>query len=216
MAEGSRELRVVAGDGVHLAVSVSGAGDPLVMIPGLGSTRRIYAPIISTLERWHQVIVYDPRGTGESDVPHGPYPMDRLAADCVEVAVASGAESFNLFGASMGGLTAQYVAVLHTGRVTRLLLAATGPGRHAATPAAPEATAALLGRGARTPAQAYRMACTVLYSPRFQREQPEFVEDQVAYRVTHPIPGAPSPPSTAPRGMPTSVGGSAGSPCRRW
>ena len=189
MALGTREHRVVTGDGVHLAVSVGGAGDPLVMIPGLGSTRRVYAPIISALERRHQVIVYDPRGTGESEAPHGPYPMDRLAADCVEVAAGSGAESFDLFGASMGGLTAEHVAVLHPGRVTRLLLAATGPGRHAITPAAPEATAALFGRGARTPAEAYRMACTVLYSPRFQRERPEFVEDQVTYRVTHPIPG---------------------------
>ena len=40
----------------------------------------------------------------------------------------------------MGGLTAEHVAVLHPGRVTRLVLAATGPGRHAAVPAAPEAT----------------------------------------------------------------------------
>jgi pimeloyl-ACP methyl ester carboxylesterase len=180
---------VVTDDGVRLAFSVGGEGEPLLMIPGLGATRRIYASIIPALARRHRVIVYDPRGVGDSDVPGGPYPMSRLAADCVAVATASGAPGFQLFGASMGGLTAEHVAVLHPGRVTRLVLAATGPGRHAAVPAAPEATGALLGRGAATPAAAYRLACTVLYSPRFQRDHPEFIEDEVAHRASHPIPG---------------------------
>ena len=189
MAPPTFDRHVVTGDGVRLAVSVEGDGEPLLMIPGLGATRRVYAPVVPALARHHRVIVYDPRGVGGSDVPPGPYPMPRLAADCVEVASACGAESFQLFGASMGGLTAQYVAVLHPGRVTRLILAATGPGRHAAVRARPEATAALLGRGATTPAEAYRMACTVLYAPRFQREHPEFIGKEVAYRATHPVPG---------------------------
>lgn len=158
------------------------------MIPGLGSTRRVYTPLLPALARHHRVVVYDPRGVGGSDVPPGPYPMPRLAADCVEVALGVGLERWSLFGASMGGLTAEHVAILHAERVDRLVLAATGPGRHAAT-ASPEATDRLLGRGARTPGDAYRMACTVLYSERFQREHPEFIEAEVAQRAANPIPG---------------------------
>ena len=183
------ELHAVTDDGVRLAVSVSGDGAPLLMIPGLGSTRRVYAPIVPALAAARRVAVYDPRGVGGSDVPPGPYPMARLAADCVAVADALGCDAFDLFGASMGGLTAQHVAVLHAGRVRRLILAATGPGRHAAVPPAPAATAALLGRGARSPGEAYRMACTVLYSPRFWRENPGFIEGEIAHRASHPIPG---------------------------
>jgi pimeloyl-ACP methyl ester carboxylesterase len=189
VTEPSLDRFVVTDDGVRLAFSVHGEGEPLLMIPGLGATRRVYAPIIPALSRRHRVVVYDPRGVGDSDVPGGPYPMSRLAADCVAVAMAAGAPGFQLFGASMGGLTAEHVAVLHPGRVTRLVLAATGPGRHAAVPAAPEATAALLGRGAATPAEAYRLACTVLYSRRFQRDHPEFIAEEVANRASHPIPG---------------------------
>ena len=180
---------MVTSDGVRLAVSVHGDGQPLLMIPGLGATRRVYAPIIPALARHHRVIVYDPRGVGDSDAPPGPYPMPRLAADCVEVAGGCGAETFQLFGASMGGLTAEQVAVLHPDRLIRLILAATGPGSHTAISAQPEATASLLGRGARTPADAYRTACTVLYAERFQREHPEFIDEEVAYRAAHPIPG---------------------------
>ena len=33
------------------------------------------------------------------------------------------------------------------------------------------------------------MACTVLYAGRFQREHPEFIDEEVAYRAAHPIPG---------------------------
>ena len=189
MAEQGSERHVVTDDGCRLGVSIHGDGAPLVLIPGLGATRRVYAPLIPALARQHQVIVYDPRGVGESDVPAGPYPMERLAADCVQVAAAVGHGSFGLFGASMGGLTAQHVAVLHPGRANRLLLAATGPGRHLAVPPAPEATAALLGRGATTPGDAYRMACTVLYSSRFQGEHPEYIDAEVAFRAAHPVSG---------------------------
>ncbi len=187
MIESSESLRVTAEDGVRLAVSVGGEGPPLVMIPGLGATRRVYAPIVPALERHFTVISYDPRGTGRSDVPSGPYPMARLAADCAAVATAVGADAFHLFGASMGGLTAQHVAVRHGERVGRLVLGCTGPGRHTAVPASAQAMAALLGRGARTPGDAYRAACTVLYSKRFQREHPEFIESEVAYRADHPV-----------------------------
>jgi pimeloyl-ACP methyl ester carboxylesterase len=183
----SGSLHPTAEDGVRLAVSVSGGGEPLVMIPGLGATRRVYASILPALEGRFTVIVYDPRGTGESDVPPGPYPMERLAADCTAVATAVGAETFRLFGASMGGLTAQHVAVRHPDRVTRLVLGCTGPGRHTAIPASPQAMAALLGRGARSPGDAYRTACTVLYSRRFQQDHPEFIAAEVAHRTAHPV-----------------------------
>ena len=99
--------------------------------------------------------------------------------------------------------------------MTRLVLAATGPGRHAAVPAAPEATAALLGRGAGTPAEAYRLACTVLYSPRFQRDHPEFIarRSPTGRRTRSRV--APSPRSSAPRATPTSAAVSGRSRSRR-
>ena len=55
-------------------------------------------------------------------------------------------------------------------------------------PADPRASAALLGRGTRTPADAYRMACTVLYSAAFQRSHAAFIDEQVRVRAAHPVP----------------------------
>jgi len=172
-------------DGIRLGYTMEGEGPTLLLIPGLGATRHIYAPIIPGLAQRHRTVVYDPRGTGESDVPRGPYSMERLAADCVAVAQAAGSQRFHLFGASMGGMTAEYVAVLHGECIDRLVLAATGPGRYNAVPADPAATAALLGMGTHTPEDAYRRACTVLYSARFQGAQPGFIEAEVGYRAGH-------------------------------
>ena len=179
--------RVRTGDGISLAVTVRGEGPPLVLIPGLGSSRHVYEPLLDGLAARHRVIVYDPRGIGGSDVAPPPYTMERLAQDCVDVARAAGAERFSLFGASMGGMVAQHVAVMHGDSLDRLLLAATGPGRYGPAQPSAEANAALLGRGARTPEEAYRLACTVLYSARFRREHPEFIDAEVAFRAAHPV-----------------------------
>ena len=51
----------------------------------------------------------------------------------------------------------------------------------------PADQAALLGKGARTPEDAYRLACTVLYSPQFQRTHPDFIEAQIRERARHPV-----------------------------
>ena len=88
----------------------------------------------------------------------------------------------------MGGVVAQQLAVDHPDRVLRLVLAATQPPGSHAIPADPASRAALLGRGAHTPEEAYRIACTVLYSPQFQRAHPEFIEEQVRLRARHPVP----------------------------
>jgi 3-oxoadipate enol-lactonase len=174
-------------DDVRLAVSVHGSGPTLVMIPGLGSSRRVYDPLVPHLARHLCVVVFDPRGIGESDFVEGPYTMSQLAADTVAVIDALGEPAASVWGASMGGMVAQHVAIEHGERVQRLLLACTGPGGPHTVPAHPAATRALLGKGASTPAEAYRLACTVMYSPEFQRRHAAFIEDEVRHRGLHPV-----------------------------
>lgn len=182
-------LSAKAADGSALAVSVEGEGQPLLLIPGLGATRRVFDPLMPALRGRHLVIRFDPRGVGDSERGAAPITMAVLAADAVAVIdAAAGAGLSNVFGASMGGVVAQQLAVDHPDRLLRLVLAATQPPGSHAIPAGPASRAALLGRGAHTPEEAYRIACTVLYSPQFQRAHPEFIEEQVRLRAQHPIP----------------------------
>ncbi|HEV7465693.1 MAG TPA: alpha/beta fold hydrolase, partial [Candidatus Dormibacteraeota bacterium] len=183
------ELRAAAADGTEFAATVSGAGPPLLMIPGLGASRRVYAPLLPALVSHLEVVVFDPRGTGESGVTPGPYTMDGLAGDAAAVLDAAGLDAAAVWGASMGGMVAQHLALLHPERVTRLVLACTTCGGPHAIGPAPEAASALLGRGARTPGDAYRLACTVLYAEDWQAEHPELIDREVAERERHPVRG---------------------------
>ena len=182
---------VAAPDGVALAVGLHGDRGPLLlMIPGLGATQVVYDPVVPSLvERGLRVAVVDQRGVGASGVSDPPTTLAPLAADAAAVVEAVGGDAgrCHVFGASMGGMVALHLALDHPGRVDRLVLACTGPGRRGVRPE-PAATEALLGRGARTPEEAYRIACTVLYEPGFAAAHPEFVEEQIRERARRPVP----------------------------
>jgi pimeloyl-ACP methyl ester carboxylesterase len=176
-----------AADGITLAATSHGQGPALLMIPGLGSSRRVYQTIVPALAEQHRVVVFDPRGIGDSEITDGPYTMEQLAGDAVAVLDAAGEDTAAVFGASMGGMVAQHVAIEHPERVARLILACTSPGTSHAVPADREATRALLGKGAKTPEEAYRIACTVLYSHAFQATHPEFIESEIRERARRPV-----------------------------
>ncbi|HWF57597.1 MAG TPA: alpha/beta fold hydrolase [Candidatus Dormibacteraeota bacterium] len=179
---------VAAPDGTELAVTVAGDGPWLLLIPGLGATRVVFEPLMALLTPHFRVAVYDQRGIGASQLTPGPYTTEQLGDDAAAVLDGLAIAQAGVLGASFGGLVAQQLAVRHPERVAALLLAATGPGSAAGARAPdPAASAALLGKGARTPEEAYRLACTVLYSLRFQAEHPEFIEAQVRDRARHPV-----------------------------
>lgn len=184
MAEERRIARTP--DGTGLAVVINGTGDPLLLIPGLGAGRSAFDHLVPDLASAHRVITFDPRGIGESE-GGGNTTLTAMALDVVAVLEAAGVGASAVFGASMGGLVAQHLVVDHPDRVTDLILAATGPGGDDGVDAAPADQAALLGKGAKTPEDAYRIACTVLYSPQFQRTHPDFIEAQIRDRARHPV-----------------------------
>ncbi len=182
------DARLAAADGTELAVTVEGSGPPLLLIPGLGATRVVFDPLLPLLIDRFKVAVYDQRGIGASEQSDGPFSTEQLGDDAVAVLDGLDIEQATVLGASFGGMVAQQLAVGHPQRVAALVLAATGPGSdHLAVRPDPGASAALLGKGARTPEEAYRIACTVLYSRRFQEEHPEFIDQQVRDRSTRPI-----------------------------
>ena len=184
------EIRLPAPDGAELAVTVGGDGPPLLLIPGLGATRVVFAPLIPLLTPWFRVAVYDQRGIGASQVTPGPYTTAQLGADAAAVLDGLGIDRAYILGASFGGMVAQELAIADPHRVDGLVLAATGPGRgRLVQPPSQAASDALLGKGARTPEDAYRIACTVLYSRHFQEENPEVIEAQIRDRASRPIDG---------------------------
>ena len=113
-------------DGVQLYYERHGeAGDPLLLIMGLGSPLEFWEFQTPVLARTHRVCVYDNRGVGKSDKPAGPYDVRTLARDAVAVLDACGFGRAHVVGLSMGGMIAQELAIRHSDRVGALVLAAT-------------------------------------------------------------------------------------------
>ncbi len=116
--------RVRVGE-LELAYEVCGAGDPLLLVMGLGGDRQGWDLVRPELARRHRLVLLDNRDAGESDEAHGPYGLADMAADGLAVMDHLGIERFHVLGASMGGAIAQHLALQAPTRVASLVLAAT-------------------------------------------------------------------------------------------
>jgi pimeloyl-ACP methyl ester carboxylesterase len=114
-------------DGVRLWWDATGEGEPLLLIQGLGFSGAMWYRLLPALEARHRVIRYDARGIGRSDVPPGPYSIDRMAADAMAVLDAAEESTAHVFGCSLGGIVAQEVAISYLDRVRSLTLCCTHP-----------------------------------------------------------------------------------------
>ena len=66
---------------IDLFYEITGKGEPIVFIHGLGSSGRDWEYQIDYFSDHYQVIVLDVRGHGNSDKPPGPYSIPLFARD---------------------------------------------------------------------------------------------------------------------------------------
>ncbi|EFW93537.1 3-oxoadipate enol-lactone hydrolase [Haladaptatus paucihalophilus DX253] len=126
-------------DGVSLYYEEHGPtdADPIVFVEGLGYGRWMWRWQREAFADDYRVIVWDNRGTGDSDAPDGPYSIEEMAGDLEAVLAAVGVESVHVVGASMGGMIAQQYA-LDYNRAQTLSLLCTTPGGDEGVPTPPE------------------------------------------------------------------------------
>jgi 3-oxoadipate enol-lactonase len=113
--------------GVCLGYRVRGAGKVIALLAPIGMDSRFWKPVMDILSADFRVIAIDYRGHGDSDVTAEPYTVNRLADDCAELLWAL-AEPCVVVGCSLGGATAQAMAVRHPDLLRGAVLANTsGP-----------------------------------------------------------------------------------------
>lgn len=107
-------------DGTSIAYHRSGAGAPLILVPGTGAANPVaWTAVIPALEEQFTVCALDRRGHGESgDSPS--YAIEREFEDIAAVVDSLG-EPVNLFGHSFGALCALEAALL-TPNLRKLVL----------------------------------------------------------------------------------------------
>ncbi|WP_253905890.1 alpha/beta fold hydrolase, partial [Arthrobacter sp. H5] len=119
----------VAVDGARLSWTVEGAGEPLLLIAGQATGLAGWDPVIPELSKTFRVIRFDHRGIAAStEGDLGRYSTRAFAEDAATVLDAAGAPKAHVYGHSMGGRVAQWLAIDHADRVATLVLAATSAG----------------------------------------------------------------------------------------
>jgi pimeloyl-ACP methyl ester carboxylesterase len=170
-------------DGTRLYWEESGEGAPLLLIQGLGWSAEMWYSLVPELETSYRVIRYDGRGIGRSDVPPGPYSIERMADDAVAVLHAAGLERAHVLGVSLGGIVAQEVALRHPDAVTSLLLGCTHPGGSETVWPAPEVMQVLKERATMPFDQAVLAAVQYAYS---ENVDPRVIEQDMKRRLDLP------------------------------
>src|SRR3954451_1154898 len=125
-------MRVTVDDGVRLATMVEGSPEApgLLLVHGFGGAKEDFADHFDALARDHRVVAFGHRGHGESGAGDdaAAYSLDRLAADTLAVADATGLRDLRLLGHSMGGMVTRRVLLAHPERVAALVLMDTSAG----------------------------------------------------------------------------------------
>lgn len=96
----------------RLNVVREGEGPFVVLSHALGCDLHMWDGVAALLARAHTVLRYDHRNHGKSERVPGPLRMAQLAEDAAElIAREAGGEPVHFVGLSMGGMTAQALAV---------------------------------------------------------------------------------------------------------
>jgi pimeloyl-ACP methyl ester carboxylesterase len=181
----------VASNGIEIAYETFGApgGRPLVLVTGLGAQMLVWHPELCAALAAEDffVVRYDNRDVGLSthlhdapppnlgaamggDFSSASYRVEDMANDGVGLLDALGLDRAHVVGASLGGMIAQTMAIMHPDRVRSLTSSMSTPG---------------IGIGSATPATQ-----AVLSTP-LQRSRAEAVEWTVAIQKIIGSPGYP-------------------------
>ena len=167
---------VLARDGARIFYRVDGPprAESLVLIMGLGWDMSGWDLLVPHM-RDYRVLRLDNRGTGRSDHPDHAYTMRQMAADVVRCMNAAGIERAHVYGASLGSMIAQELALAFPSRVRSLILGCPSPGV-VSFPGSPGLLRLAMGAGRVTPEESFRRAVPYLYGVS-RTERPEAIEE---------------------------------------
>jgi pimeloyl-ACP methyl ester carboxylesterase len=175
-------------NGIELYYEVHGAGEPLLLIAGLGFGAWSWFRQLPDFSREFLTIAFDNRGAGLSEKPEGDYTIEMMAEDAAGLLRALNVERTHVLGHSMGGYIAQELALRHPDVVAKLVLVSTSFGGRNAVLMSAETAAQMrseLEVTGEEKERALRRGLVLRFSERFLAEHPEIIEEFLARRKAH-------------------------------
>jgi pimeloyl-ACP methyl ester carboxylesterase len=174
-------------NGIDIYYELHGAGEPLVMIAGLGSDHTGFVQLqVPAFGGRFQCVLLDNRGIGRSGKPDAPYATWQMADDVAALLDAIGLESAHVAGWSMGGAIAQHLALRHPHTVRSLQLHCTWPRTDRFLAWQLERRRVILTKLGRE--ELYRHVMLSTFTPRFFEEHLDQVEATLRTILDNPDP----------------------------
>src|SRR5947209_11942072 len=105
--------KVHVGD-IDIAYKVFGKGDPILLFNGASDGMNAWDPsLLKTLSSNHTVIVFDPRGIGNTTIGSKPYTPSTLANDTTGLMDVLKIPKAGVMGYSLGSYIVQQVTMMH-------------------------------------------------------------------------------------------------------
>jgi pimeloyl-ACP methyl ester carboxylesterase len=138
-----------------------------VLLAGQSNNHTWWDPVRMDFVQQYRTITLDWRGTGDSDKPDEVYSTRGFAGDVVAVLDSLGLANAHVYGTSMGGRVAQWLAIDYPERVDKLVLGCTSPGAAHGYERSQEIRKALAD-----PARTDRVLLELMYTPEWIAQNP--------------------------------------------
>jgi 3-oxoadipate enol-lactonase len=177
-------------EGITINYDVQGEGEPLLLIPYTSADHACYAFQLPAYTDHFRCIALDLPGSGESDMPPGPYSTEGYADQVAAFLGAVGVDRAHVAGVSLGAAVGLHLAARHPRRVRSLSL-------HSGWPATDDYLKIVVEQW-RTLASALPTVADVViqgifpwcFTPEMYVDRPEFVDtlvDFVRGRPAQPV-----------------------------
>lgn len=113
----------LAGEDFFYSLDGPPAAPVLVLCNSLGTTMALWDSQMEVLRQRYRVLRYDTRGHGRSPASAGPYTLQMLGQDLLQLTDALKIDKFHFCGISMGGLTGLWLAIHAGERLQKLVVA---------------------------------------------------------------------------------------------
>lgn len=107
-----------------------GQGEPIVFIAGFSADHLAWAAIVEYFKEKYQVILFDNRGIGQTDIPDGFYSIDQMANDVADLCTALNIQQAHFVSSSMGGFILQSLAYRYPSLVKSAVIGNSGAKIH--------------------------------------------------------------------------------------
>ncbi len=175
-------------DDTDFYYEIHGDGEPLLLIPGLGTGLWLWFKQVPAFAESFRTIVFDPPGVGRSATSDIAFTTCSLAATLAKSLDVLGLQQAHVLGASLGGFVAQEFALAYPQETMSLVLCCTSAGgaRHVPPDASiMEAYAANFKLNAD---ERIRQNLLLSFAPHYASEHSEEVERVIEMRLANFVP----------------------------